>query len=88
MHDTLAQYRFEGIFAFVCARFSKKVLISTFFLYPSTFYTKTPSFGGVIVNKNTKKMQKLILAKKNGKLSQKYIFNMSLEKLKLLSSSE
>ena len=26
MHHTLAQYRFEGIFGFVCARFSKKYL--------------------------------------------------------------
>ena len=25
-----------------------------FFFYPSTFYSKTPSFGGVFVNKNTK----------------------------------
>ena len=33
-------------------------------------------------------MQKLIEAKKNGKLSQKYICNTSLEKFKRLSSSE
>ena len=53
-----------------------------FFLYPSTFQSKTPSFEVVFVNKSTQNMKKRILARNNGKLSQKYICHMSLEKFK------
>ena len=50
MHHILAQYRFEGIFGFVCAEFPQKLPLNTV-LYPSPFYSKIPSFGGVFLNK-------------------------------------
>ena len=38
-------------------RIFQKVPLSTI-LYPSTFKSKTPSFGGIFVNKNTQNMKR------------------------------
>ena len=81
MHHILAQYRFEGIFGFVCAGFPKKYLEVLFYIL-LLFSPKHPLLEAFLLIKTPKTCKNRCWPKKIENLLIKYICYMGLEKFK------